>query len=68
VVLSEGVNDRLSGGGRPAALNGDSVERSSVRGDLKRGEVELDKAMSIRENAAGLRCPFIAARQRETTG
>jgi hypothetical protein len=54
VVLSEGVHDRLSGGGRPAALNGDSVERSSVRGDLKRGEVELDKAMCIRENAAGL--------------
>jgi hypothetical protein len=29
----------------PAAMNGDSVERSSMRGDLKHGEVELGHKM-----------------------
>jgi hypothetical protein len=46
-ILTEGINDRLSGGVRPAAVNGASVERSSVCGDLKHREAELDEAMSL---------------------
>jgi hypothetical protein len=43
--LIEGFMGRLNDGVRPTMVNGDSVERSSVRGDLKHGEVKLGRKM-----------------------
>jgi hypothetical protein len=43
--LTEGFTGRLDGGVRPAVVNGDSVETSSVHDKLKHGEANLGHKM-----------------------
>jgi hypothetical protein len=43
--LTEGFTGRLDGGVRPAVVNGDSVETSSVHDKLKHGEANLGRKM-----------------------